>query len=46
VIAALFHLARLARVGTVFAREGVLGLIDPRPLPWPGRVALHSGWRL
>ena len=40
-IAALVHLARLARVGTVFAREGVLGLIDPRPLPWPARAALR-----
>src|SRR5262249_30055004 len=41
VIAALVHLARLARVGIVFAREGVLGLIDPRPLPWPARAALR-----
>jgi len=24
----------------VFAREGVLGLIDPAPLPWPARAAL------
>ena len=40
-IAVLVHLARLARVGFVFAREGVLGLIDPRPLPWPARAALR-----
>ena len=36
------HLVRLARVGVVFAREGVLGLIDPRPLPWTARVALRG----
>jgi ubiquinone biosynthesis protein len=41
VIAALVHLARLAHVGTVFAREGVLGLIDPKPLPMPARAALR-----
>ncbi len=41
VISALAHLARLARAAFVFAREGVLGLIDPAPLPMPGRVALH-----
>src|SRR5262245_31145934 len=40
VIAALAHLSRLARAGFVFAREGVLGLIDPRPLPMPARTAL------
>ena len=40
-IAFLVHLARLVRVGIVFAREGVLGLIDPRPLPWPARAALR-----
>jgi ubiquinone biosynthesis protein len=40
VIAALAHLSRLARAGFVFAREGVLALIDPRPLPMPARTAL------
>ena len=39
-IGSLFHLARLARVGTVVAREGVLALVDPKPLPWPARAAL------
>ncbi|MEJ2379360.1 MAG: AarF/UbiB family protein, partial [Pseudolabrys sp.] len=34
-IFALSHLARLMRAGFVFAREGVLGLIDTRPLPLP-----------
>src|SRR5690349_8877234 len=40
VIAALAHLSRLARAGYVFAREGVLALIDPRPLPMTARTAL------
>jgi ubiquinone biosynthesis protein len=40
VIAAFAHLSRLARAGYVFAREGVLGLIDSRPLPMPARTAL------
>jgi ubiquinone biosynthesis protein len=40
VIAALLHLARLTRAGFVFAREGVLALIDPRPLPLPARWML------
>ena len=40
VISALSHLARLARAGFVFAREGVLALPDPAPLPWPARTAL------
>ncbi|HEX2216763.1 MAG TPA: 2-polyprenylphenol 6-hydroxylase [Xanthobacteraceae bacterium] len=39
-IGALIHLGRLARAGFVFAREGVLGLIDPRPLPFGARGAL------
>ena len=34
-------LLRLARAGFVFAREGVLALIDPRPLPLPARGALR-----
>jgi ubiquinone biosynthesis protein len=41
VISALTHLARLARAGFVFAREGVFGLVDPKPLPLPGRVGLR-----
>ncbi len=41
VIAAPAHLARLARAGFVFAREGVLGLIDPRPLPLSARAAIR-----
>jgi ubiquinone biosynthesis protein len=40
VIAAFTHLSRLARAGFVFAREGVLGLIDPKPLPMLPRTAL------
>jgi ubiquinone biosynthesis protein len=40
VISALVHLARLSRAGVVFAREGVLALIDPAPLPWPARAGL------
>jgi ubiquinone biosynthesis protein len=34
------HGFRLARAGFVFAREGVLGLIDPAPLPFSARTAL------
>jgi ubiquinone biosynthesis protein len=41
VISALSHLARLARAGFVFAREGVLAIPDPRPLPLPARAALR-----
>ncbi|HEY4920427.1 MAG TPA: 2-polyprenylphenol 6-hydroxylase [Xanthobacteraceae bacterium] len=37
----LVHLVRLGHVGVVFAREGVLGLIDPAPLPWTARTALR-----
>jgi ubiquinone biosynthesis protein len=40
VISAFIHLVRLARAGFVFAREGVLGLVDPAPLPLPARAAL------
>jgi ubiquinone biosynthesis protein len=40
-IAALSHLARLARAGFVFAREGVLALVDPAPLPMSARAALR-----
>ena len=39
-IAAISHLARLARAGFVFAREGVLALADPAPLPWPAQTAI------
>jgi len=45
VISASIHLIRLARAGFVFAREGVLGLVDPAPLPLPARAAL-AGARL
>jgi ubiquinone biosynthesis protein len=38
---ALAHVARLGRAGFVFAREGVLGLIDPQPLPLSARMALR-----
>ena len=35
---AAFAISALARAGFVFAREGVLGLIDPTPLPLPARI--------
>jgi ubiquinone biosynthesis protein len=41
VISAVGHLFRLARAGFVFAREGVLGLADPTPLPAPARLGLR-----
>jgi ubiquinone biosynthesis protein len=41
VIAAVSHLFRLARAGFVFAREGVLALVDPAPLPAPARLGLR-----
>jgi len=41
VILHLRHLVRLARAGFVFAREGVLALVDPRPLPAPARLGLR-----
>ena len=40
-IAGVIHLLRLARAGFVFAREGVLGLVDPQALPPPARLALR-----
>jgi ubiquinone biosynthesis protein len=40
VILAFAHLSRLAHAGFVFAREGVLALIDPKPLPMLPRWAL------
>jgi ubiquinone biosynthesis protein len=41
VISATLHLVRLSRAGFVFAREGVLGLVDPKPLPLPARISLR-----
>ena len=39
-ISALTHIARLARAGFVFAREGVFGVVDPSLVPPPGQLAL------
>jgi len=39
-ISSFSHLLRLGRAGYVFAREGVLALVDPRPLPVPARTLL------
>jgi ubiquinone biosynthesis protein len=41
VISALAHLARLGRAGTVLAREGVFGLIDPAQVPPPAQFGLR-----
>ena len=41
VISGPAHLLRLGRAGFVFAREGVLGLVDPAPLPLAARAALR-----
>ena len=41
VISAATHIARLARAGFVFAREGVFGSIDPSLVPPPGQLALR-----
>jgi hypothetical protein len=41
VISSLSHVVRLSRAGFVFAREGVLALVDPKPLPLPARAALR-----
>jgi len=41
VIAAVSHIARLGRAGWVFAREGVLALIDTARLPLAARAALR-----
>jgi ubiquinone biosynthesis protein len=41
VISGPAHLFRLGRAGFVFAREGVLGLVDPAPLPLAAQVALR-----
>jgi ubiquinone biosynthesis protein len=40
VISAFTHIARLARAGIVFAREGVFGSVDPSLVPPPGQLAL------
>ncbi|HEY7229250.1 MAG TPA: AarF/UbiB family protein, partial [Pseudolabrys sp.] len=39
-IAAFSHLVRLTRAGFVFAREGVFGLVDTRPMPLPAKTAI------
>jgi ubiquinone biosynthesis protein len=41
VIAALAHFVRLGRAGVVFAREGVLALVDTSKLPLPARAAVR-----
>ena len=41
-ITGLAHLVRLARAGYVFAREGVLALIDPAQLPLPAQLAVRA----
>jgi ubiquinone biosynthesis protein len=41
VIFVISHLLRLSRAGIVFAREGVLGIVDPKPLPFPARAGLR-----
>ena len=40
-IAALAHSVRLGRAGIVFAREGVLALVDTGKLPLPARAAVR-----
>jgi ubiquinone biosynthesis protein len=41
VLTPIAHLARLARAGFVFAREGVFAMVDPAMLPVPARAALR-----
>jgi ubiquinone biosynthesis protein len=41
VISAFSHLLRLSRAGYVFARGGVLAIVDPQPLPLGARFALR-----
>jgi ubiquinone biosynthesis protein len=40
VISAATHVARLARAGFVFAREGVFGVIDPSLVPPPAQLLM------
>nr|WP_249128684.1 2-polyprenylphenol 6-hydroxylase [Bradyrhizobium lablabi] len=40
VISATTHIARLARAGLVFAREGVFGVIDPALVPPPAQLLM------
>ncbi len=40
-ISPLAHLVRLARAGFVFAREGVVSLVDPQAVPAPARLGLY-----
>ena len=42
-LGALSHLLRLSRAGFVFAREGVLALVDTRPLPVPAKMLIALG---
>jgi ubiquinone biosynthesis protein len=42
VIAALAHSVRLGRAGIVFAREGVLALVDASKMPLPARAAVRG----
>ena len=41
-ISTFSHLIRLTRAGYVFAREGVLGMVDTRPLPLPAAWAVAA----
>jgi ubiquinone biosynthesis protein len=42
-ISSLSHFIRLSRAGYVFAREGVLALVDTRPLPMSARFLVALG---
>jgi ubiquinone biosynthesis protein len=42
VISTVSHLVRLTRAGFVFAREGVLGMVDTRALPLPAAWAIAA----
>src|SRR5688572_19772832 len=42
-ISGLSHLIHLTRAGFVFAREGVLALVDTRPLPLSARTLIAMG---
>ena len=41
-ISSIAHLARLARAGFVFAREGVFATVDPAIVPLPARFGLRT----